>query len=375
MSEVPAIATTVAILVSNRVIQCHWRVVSNNESCLRSLSMKKIELIKLKMELEKERKVSQSLEDISERCDKLYLEASLIQASIEGEEIKGQIENVVGAIELLYKTCLNLLTNANVGSSKSKFVKVISTPSPKNSENDVFGLYSNTVEPIPVRAHVPPKVLGLKLLKDSKIKDPDVVENPTVSGIGDKARQLDMDNCDPAMSSPQPLLLIHVDSSASGGNGVMIDAQENNTCDTQWPNVYAPVFTTDSGLRMQLPPGFQNALPITHNKPFMYPLAITPFNGDCLKYCEFTKNCDKYVASSVPDDGYRLLQLESLSSGEVKKILSGLGRIYDKAQVYCSARARLNSEFSDRHLLMNTVRKDLLKEKRLANGMVKLCPQ
>ena len=79
-------------------------VVSGNESCLRSLSMKKIELIKLKMELEKALKVSQSLEDISERCDKLYLEASWIQASIDGEEIKGQIENVIGAIEQLYKT-------------------------------------------------------------------------------------------------------------------------------------------------------------------------------------------------------------------------------------------------------------------------------
>ena len=91
-------------------------VVSGNESCLRSLSMKKIELIKLKMELERVLKVSQSLEDISERCDKLYLEASLIQASTDGEEIEGQIENVIGAIELLYKTCLNLLTNANVDS-------------------------------------------------------------------------------------------------------------------------------------------------------------------------------------------------------------------------------------------------------------------
>ena len=30
------------------------------------------------------------------------------------DDLEGQIENVIGAIELLYKTCLSLLTNANV---------------------------------------------------------------------------------------------------------------------------------------------------------------------------------------------------------------------------------------------------------------------
>ena len=305
------------------------------------------------------------MDDISERCDKLYLEASLIQVSIDGEEIEGQIENVVGAIELLYKTCLNPLTNANVGSPKSKFVKGVSTPSPKNSEDDVFGLHRNAIAPIPVRAQVPPKVCGLKLLKDSKVKDPDVVENSAVSGLGDKVRQLDMNNRDPALSSPPSP--IHVDSSVSGGNGVMINAQENNTYDTQWPNVHGPMFTTGSGLRMQPPPGFRNALPITHNTPFVYPLAITPFDGDCLKYCEFVENFDEYVASSAPDDGCRLLQLESLCSGEAKEIVGGLGRIYDKSQAYCTARAHLKSKYGDRHHLMDTVRKDLLEGEKISD--------
>ena len=69
---------------------------------------------------------------------------------------------------------------ANVGGPKSEFVKGVSTPSPKNSEDDVLGLYSDTVAPIPVRAHVSPKMVGLKLLKDSKVKDSNVAENPTV---------------------------------------------------------------------------------------------------------------------------------------------------------------------------------------------------
>ena len=165
-------------------------VVVGNESCLRSLSMNKIELIKLEMKSEKALKVSQSLEGALERCDKLYLEASLIQASIDGEEIKSQIENVIGGIEQLHKTCLNLLINVKVGSPKSKFVKGVSTP-PKNSKDDVFGLYGNTIALIPVRAHVPSKVVALNLLKESKVKDPDVAENSIVSGLGDKVRQLD----------------------------------------------------------------------------------------------------------------------------------------------------------------------------------------
>ena len=69
------------------------------------------------------------------------------------------------------------------------------------------------------------------------------------------------------MSSPIPP--IHADSSTSSGNGVIIEAQESNTYDTQWPNVHAPVFTTGNGLKMQPQPGFQNALPIIHNTPFM----------------------------------------------------------------------------------------------------------
>ena len=73
----------------------------------------------------------------------------------------------------------SLLTNANVSTSELKFVKGASTPSPDNSENDVFGLYSNTVAPVTVRAHAPPKIVGLKLLKDSKVKEPHVAENPT----------------------------------------------------------------------------------------------------------------------------------------------------------------------------------------------------
>ena len=219
--------------------------------------------------------------------------------------------------------------------------------------------------PVPVRAHAPPKMCELKLLKDSKVKDPDVVENPTVSGLGYKVRQSDMDNRDPAISSSPPPP-IHVDSSSSGGNGVMTDAQGNNTYDTQWPNVHAPVFTTDNGLGMQPSPGFQNALPITHNTPFMYPLAITPFNGDCLKYCKLIKNLDKYVASSASDDGYRLLQLESLCSGEAKEVVSGLGRIYDKSQAYRTARARQNLRFGDRRRLMNAVRKDLLEGEKIS---------
>ena len=318
MSEVPAIAiVNSSNPCRNSSDSVPSRVVSDNKFCLKSLSMKKIDLIKLKKNLEKALEVSQYLENISERCNKLYLAALLVQASIDVEETEGQMENVIGAIELLYKTCLNLFANANVGSLKSKFVKGGSTPSPKNSEDDVFGVYSNTVAPIPVRAHVPPKVCGLKLLKDSKVKDPGVVENSTVSGLCNKVRLLDMDNRNPAMSSPP----IYVDSSASGGNVVMIDAQENNTYNTQWPNVHAPVFTTGSGLRMQPPPGFRNALPITHNTPFVYPLDITPFSGDCLKYCEFIENFDKYVAFSASFDGYRLLQLESFCSGEVKEIV------------------------------------------------------
>ena len=99
MSEVPAIAvvnsSSPCLKSSNSVPS---RVVSDNESCERSLSMNKIDLIKLKMNLEKALNVSKSLEDISERCDKLHLAASLIQASIDDEEIEGQIENVIGAI-------------------------------------------------------------------------------------------------------------------------------------------------------------------------------------------------------------------------------------------------------------------------------------
>ena len=54
-------------------------------------------------------------------------------------------------------------------------------------------------------------MVGLKLQKDSKVKDSNVAENPTVSGLGNKVRQLDMDNCDPVMlSSPPPL--IHADT-------------------------------------------------------------------------------------------------------------------------------------------------------------------
>ena len=107
-----------------------------------------------------------------------------------------------------------------------------------------------------------------------------MAENPTVSDLGDKVRQLDMDNRNPDMPSPPPP--IHGDSSASSGNGVMSDAQKSSTYETQRPNVHAPLFTTGSKLRMQPPPGFQNALPITHNTPFVYLFAITPFNGDCL---------------------------------------------------------------------------------------------
>ena len=92
----------------------------------------------------------------------------MIQTSMDSDKLEGQIENVVSAIELLYKTCLSLLTNANVNTSESKFVKGVCTPSPDNIDDDVFSLYSNTVAPVPVRAHIHPKMVGLKLLKDSK---------------------------------------------------------------------------------------------------------------------------------------------------------------------------------------------------------------
>ena len=80
----------------------------------------------------------------------------------------------------------------------------------------------------------------------------------------------------------------------------------------------------------------------------------------------FIENFDKYVASSAPDDVYRLLQLESLCSGEAKEIVSGLSRIYDKSQAYRTARACLNSRFGDRHRLMNAVRKDLLQGEKIS---------
>ena len=66
----------------------------------------------------------------------------------------------------------------------------------------------------------------------------------------------------------------------------MADVEKMITYDTLWPNVHAPVFTAGCELRMQPPPGFQNALPITHNTPFVYPLNITSINGNSLKYCE-----------------------------------------------------------------------------------------
>ena len=70
--------------------------------------------------------------------------------------------------------------HASVSSFDSKFVKGVSIQSSNNSEDHVFGLYGNTIAPEPVKAHIPPKVVGLKLLKDSKEKEPDVAENPTV---------------------------------------------------------------------------------------------------------------------------------------------------------------------------------------------------
>ena len=133
------------------------------------------------MEIEKALKANKSLEDISEKCDRFYLEASLIQTSMYSDELDGKIEKVVvGTIKLLYKTCLSLLTNANFISSDLKFVKGVSTRLSDNSKHHVFGLYSDTVAIEPVEAHVPPKVFGLKLLKNSKEKERNVAENPTV---------------------------------------------------------------------------------------------------------------------------------------------------------------------------------------------------
>ena len=73
--------------------------------------MKKIEFIKLKMEIEKALKVYESLKDISEKRDRFYLEASLIQTSMDSDELEGQIKNVASASELLYKACLPKFVN------------------------------------------------------------------------------------------------------------------------------------------------------------------------------------------------------------------------------------------------------------------------
>ena len=122
-----------------------------------------------------------------------------------------------------------MLTNANASSSESKFAKGVSTPLPDNNKNDVFGLHNKAVAPVLVRAHVHPKMIGLKLLKDFNVKEHDVAENSRVLGLGDKVRQLNIDNRDPAMPSPPPT---RVHSSSSGRNNVMTNAQGNTTYDT-----------------------------------------------------------------------------------------------------------------------------------------------
>ena len=62
-----------------------------------------------KMEIGKTLRVNGSLEIISEKCDRLSLEASSIQTSIDSDEFEGEIDNVVIAIKLLYKICLSML--------------------------------------------------------------------------------------------------------------------------------------------------------------------------------------------------------------------------------------------------------------------------
>ena len=61
-----------------------------------------------KMEIGKTLRVNGSLEIISEKCDRLSLEASSIQTSIDSDELEGEIDNVVIAIKL-YKICLSML--------------------------------------------------------------------------------------------------------------------------------------------------------------------------------------------------------------------------------------------------------------------------
>ena len=94
-------------------------------------------------------------------------------------------------------------------------------------------------------------------------------------------------------------------------------------------------------------------------------MPISCFDGDCLYYCEFIDNFDRYIAPYAIDDGYKLLQLESLCKGEAKDVVSGLSRIRDKTEAYQLARSRLASHFGDRTKLMCRVQSDLLDGEKL----------
>ena len=105
------------------------------------------------------------------------------------------------------------------------------------------------------------------------------------------------------------------------------------------------------------PPGF---LPFGPTYAGVFPPAISQFDGNCLHFCEFMHNFDSYIAAYAPDDGFRLLQLESLCTGEAKEAIAGIRKRKDKAEAYKVARERLNSRFGDRIRLMEQVRRELL---------------
>ena len=132
-----------------------------------------------------------------------------------------------------------MFKHVNVSSSESRFVKSVKYSSPDNSEDDISGLHNNTIAPVLVRAHFPPRVFGSKLLKDCNVKEHDVADTLTLSGLDYTVRPLKINNHDPAIPSPPSF---HVDTSTSDRNNAMTHKYENIADDPYWPNVHRPVF-------------------------------------------------------------------------------------------------------------------------------------
>ena len=293
----------------------------------KALSQLKINFIKLKISIRSHLKDKKDLTDLTRKCEDLYLELAILLDSLIDNEVAQHFQGQCDKIETLYEECCELLKEEERPTSPVQQVMVKEVEKKTKSK---FGLddtpLNRNSQPIEIAKNLEDLSLG-------EFTSAEIFGTPDVPGPSG------------GLHPPQ-------EQTAPPVSNVGFSAP---SAPTPFPPFY-PLMNRPLGT-VPPPPGF---LPFGPTYAGVFPPAISQFDGNYLHFCEFMHNFDSYIAAYAPDDGFRLLQLESLCTGEAKEAIAGIRKRKDKAEAYKVARERLNSRFGDRIRLMEQVRRELL---------------